>query len=68
MSTILGICSIETGQASTHAPHVVHSHIASADRAGVAPKMNDFEKSAFSSCDNRWRSRMMSRGESCLPT
>ncbi len=40
MSTILGICSIDTGQASTQAAQVVHSHIASADSAGVAP-MND---------------------------
>ena len=50
MSTILGICSIDTGQASTHAPQVVHSHIASADSAGVAPRY-DCEKSAFAACD-----------------
>ena len=67
MSTILGICSIDTGQASTQAPQVVHSHMARATRAGVAP-MNGSAKSRFGSCISRCRSRMMSRGESTLPT
>jgi hypothetical protein len=34
---IFGICSIETGQACTQAAQVVHSHIASALKAGVLP-------------------------------
>ena len=46
VSTILGICSIKTGHASTHAAQVVHAHSASGDRAGVA-SMNGAERSVL---------------------
>ena len=67
MSTILGICSIATGQASTQAPQVVHSHRASLETAGVAP-MNGSARPRFASPARCCRSRMMSRGDSSLPT
>src|SRR6476660_3953151 len=66
MSTIFGICEMPTGQASMHAAQVVQAHNESIDSAGVAEMIGSVK--SVRECERRCRSKIMSRGESGLPT
>src|SRR5258706_7276851 len=66
MSTIFGICEMPTGHASMHAAQVVQAHNESMDSAGVAEMIGSLK--SFRECESRCKSKIMSRGESDLPT
>src|SRR5262245_60267454 len=58
---------IKTGQASIHAPQVVHCHSRSADVAGTALTIGAANAESPAPRAKFLRSRIMSRGESDLP-
>src|SRR5215813_12360735 len=58
---------MKTGQASIHAPHVVHCHKRSADVDGTASAIGAANAESPAPRAKFLRSRIMSRGESDLP-